>query len=449
MSTAVPEEAYVPALRRGRVREILADRDFDRLFTTRLTSQCADGVFQASLAGAVLFNPERAAHPAQIASALAVLLLPYSFVGPFAGVLLDRWSRQRIMFWANVVRCLFVSIVALQIATGVSGVPLYATALVTVSVNRFFLSGLSAALPHVVTPAQLVTANALSTTLGTAATTAGAGLAVVIRAFVGSENHGYALIALSSAIGYGCSAVAVRRFARDRLGPDALERARRETVRDVAAGLVAGARHVAERRPAANALGAMAMHRFCYGMTTVAGILLYRNYFHDDGFFRAGLAGLSQMVAVAAAGSLLAAVVTPAATRRFGKPTWIATLLITAGAVELGLGAPYTMPLLLVAAFLLGFAVQGAKISVDTTVQETVDDDFRGRVFSVYDTLFNVMYVAAAATAAAALPETGKSYPMLIAIAVCYFLTAALFGLASMRSAQTGKWSEGHSSPAW
>ena len=48
-----------------------------------------------SLAGAVLFDPEHQARAADIAAGFAVLLLPYSFVGPFAGVLLDRWWRQR------------------------------------------------------------------------------------------------------------------------------------------------------------------------------------------------------------------------------------------------------------------------------------------------------------------------------------------------------------------
>jgi len=86
-------------------------------------------------------------------------------------------------------------------------------------------------------------------------------------------------------------------------------------------------------------------------------------------------------------------VITPAATRRFGKPAWIGGLLVAAGVIELAFGAPFTMPSLLAAAFLLGIAAQGVKISVDTTVQETIDDDFRGRVFSVYDTVFNVMYV--------------------------------------------------------
>jgi len=51
----------------------------------------ADGLFQAGLAGAVLFNPERGADPLTIASGFTAILLPYSVVGPFAGALLDRW----------------------------------------------------------------------------------------------------------------------------------------------------------------------------------------------------------------------------------------------------------------------------------------------------------------------------------------------------------------------
>jgi len=61
------------------------------------------------LAGAVLFNPERAADPAAIAAGFTVLLLPYSFVGPFAGVLLDRWWRQRVLVRSNLIRALGVA----------------------------------------------------------------------------------------------------------------------------------------------------------------------------------------------------------------------------------------------------------------------------------------------------------------------------------------------------
>lgn len=417
----------------GVLRAILRTGDFRRLFGTRLASQCADGVFQASLAGAVLFNPQRQADPAQVAAGFAVLLLPYSLVGPFAGVLLDRWSRQRVLVVANVVRCGLVGLVAAEIAAGVGGLLLYVTALVTISVNRFFLSALSAALPHVVTTAQLVTANSLSTTCGSVATTLGGGLALLVRVFSGSDNHGYAVVAICSAIPYATSALTARGFGREQLGPDEVERERRERMADVFRGLVRGGQHVVERRPAFHALAVIGAHRFCYGISTITTLLLYRNYFHDEGVFRAGLPGLGQILAATAAGALVAAVITPRATRRVGKPGWITSMLVLACATQVLLGVPYLMQTLVPGAFLLGLAAQGAKICVDTTVQETVDDEFRGRVFSFYDTLFNVMFVIAAVVAAIVLPTSGKSYPVLVAIAIGYGLAALCYGPVSHR----------------
>src|SRR6185503_12062747 len=47
-------------------RQLARRRDYRALLRVRLAGQFADGVFQASLAGAILFNPERAAHAADI-----------------------------------------------------------------------------------------------------------------------------------------------------------------------------------------------------------------------------------------------------------------------------------------------------------------------------------------------------------------------------------------------
>jgi MFS family permease len=416
------------------LREVLRRPDFRRLYGTRLTSQCADGVFQASLAGVVLFSPESAADPADIAGGFAVLLLPYSFVGPFAGVLLDRWRRQRVLVWSNLLRCLLVGVVALEIATRVQGVLFYATALLVTSVNRFFLAAQSAAQPHVVDPPRLVTGNALSTTSGSVAAVIGGGIALLLQQVVGDSDGGYAVIAVASTLGYGGSAFLARRFGPDQLGPDDVRRSRRERLADVARGLVAGARHVAERRDVASALIAIGAHRFFYGISTISTLLLYRNYFTDHGVFQAQLAGLGQVFAATAVGTLTAAAITPAAVRRFGKHDWITGLFAAAAVTELALGVPYTMQTILPAAFLLGIVAQGSKICVDTLVQEQVEDDFRGRVFSFYDTLFNVTFVAAAVVAAFVLPVSGKSYFMLGVVAAGYAATAVAYGLAVRRS---------------
>src|SRR3954452_9661103 len=128
----------------GGIRELLARRWFRWLFGTRLVSQCADGVFQSSLASAVFFNPEHQTDPKQAAAGFVVLLLPYSLIGPFAGVFLDRWSRQRVLVRANLVRCVFViATAAILLAQGARGPVFYIPALLALSVNRFYLSALS------------------------------------------------------------------------------------------------------------------------------------------------------------------------------------------------------------------------------------------------------------------------------------------------------------------
>src|SRR4051794_22125749 len=160
------------------VRHLLARRDFRRLLATRLFSQFGDGVFQAALAGTVLFNPQRAADPVDVAAGFAVLLLPYSLVGPFAGVWLDRWSRRQVLLRANIVRAVLVVAVAALVLGAVDGTPFYAAGLVVISVNRFVLAALSAALPHTVDEPSLVSANALSTTSGAVVTVVGGGAAL-------------------------------------------------------------------------------------------------------------------------------------------------------------------------------------------------------------------------------------------------------------------------------
>lgn len=411
-------------------RQVLRRHDYLRLLSVRLSGQFADGVFQASLAGTILFNPERAAHPADIASGFAVLLLPYSLLGPFAGVLLDRWSRQRVLMLANLVRAVMVVGVAAEIAAGVHGAPFYLSALLVISVNRFVLSALSASQPHVVRQYQLITANALAVTAGAVATAVGGGLAIGLRAVFGSGNGGYAVVALGGAVFYALAGLRAGRFARPQLGPDDDTRNHRESVRNVVVGLVDGARHIHSHPSVQRAFIVIGIHRFAYGVTAICTLLLYRNYFHDQGFLRAGLAGLGQIVVAIAIGGGLAAYLTPIAARRFGYTRWPAMLLIGSGVVELGLGLPFKSATFLPAALLLGLAAQGVKICVDTLTAQRVADDFRGRVFSIYDTVFNVVFVASAVLTVILLPANGKSVIAVLALAVVYLATGIGYFLA-------------------
>ena len=416
------------------LREVLQVRDFRRLMSVRVVGQFADGLFQAALFSAVFFNPERATSAGEAAAGFATLLLPYSLVGPFAGVFLDRWRRQRVLAAGNLVRaCVVVVFASLLAFLGPTSPPVVALALLAVSVNRFILSGLSAALPHVVAERLLVTANSFSTTVGAGAAAAGGATAVALRLVFGDDDLGASRTALVAALCYVLAGLLASRIAADLLGPDdpPLHVRLRDALGAVARGVGEGARHVAERGPAARGLAAISAHRFFYGLSFVTTLLLYT----EDGHIGLGFAGLGQVVVVSVLGGLLAALVTPAVTRRIGTQAWVVAVFAAAAVVEVVFGLPYTHGFFLVAAFFLGFAAQASKICIDTLLQESVADDFRGRVFSFYDTLFNVSFVSAAAAAAVVLPPDGKSYVVIAIVAGGYAVTAVVYAVMTARRA--------------
>jgi MFS family permease len=422
----------------GNLRAVLGSGPFRRLLGVRLISQFGDGLFQSALAGSLLFSPEKAPDGLRVATAFAVLLLPYSIVGPFVGVFLDRWSRRNVIYAANLVRAVLVVPMTLLTWYGQEGVLVYALgALLIIGINRFVLAGLSASQPHVVPADRLVTANALATTLGTVHYTLGLGVAgLTLSTILGKTHHGYAVLAASGALGYlGSALLAYFSFTRPALGPDDLPTDRlRHAVAAVAKGMVAGLRHLAGRPVAAYPLIAQGAFRILYGILALATLLLYRRYFYP-GDRNAALAGLTQVIAAGGLGSLLAAFLTPPATRRFGGWRWITGLLAAIGVLVFALGLPFVPVLLVVATFFLSIGAQGIKIVVDTTIQQECHDDFRGRVFSVNDTTYNMCFVIGLFGAALALPDNGRSVLAILFVSAGYLAVAGWFGMAAARVA--------------
>jgi MFS family permease len=415
---------------RWRARRVFAERGFRRLLATRLAGQLSDGVFQVALASYAFFSPERHASGGAVAAAFAVVLLPYSFLGPFAGVFIDRWQRRQILLVANVLRGLLAVIVAAVVFSPAGSTWFFVSALTVLSINRFVLSALSASLPHVVPDGLLLTANAISPTAGTIAAVTGGGLGVGLRVLVGgASDKSDALVITVAALLYVTAGVLALRLGRTSLGPQATERIARprKAITDIGRGLIEGLRHLGRRPLARDALTVIAVNRFFYGIQFVATLLLYRNYFEDPSKPDAGLAGFAIAVSASGVGYLTGAVLTPTAVRRFGRRGWVSGLLIAAAVSVVAFAMPYTEPLLVVCAFVLGVSAQGIKVVVDTTVQAEIDDVYRGRVFSVYDVMFNVTFVAAAVVAATVLPTSGKSYVALTCITIGYVVAAAWY----------------------
>ena len=411
------------------LRTLLRGRDFRRLFGTRLTSQLSDGWFQVALAGLFFFSPERATTAHGVAGAFAVLLLPYSVLGPFVGVLLDRWRRRQVLVRSNLLRAVMVLAVAGIIAADLRDLVLYTAVLAALAVNRFYLAALSAGLPHVVERDELVMANAVTPTSGTVAFVTGLGTGFVARTVLGGDTQ----VLVLAAMGYLASAWVAARMHPDRLGPlDGLDPVPlRVAARQVLDGLVEGARHVWAHRAARDALGAMTAMRFAYGLSFIAVVLLMRNFFNDPAHPDEGLADLALVFLTSGLGFFAAALVTPAATRWWGIRGWVVGCLAAAAAVNATLVPWLQRGWIIAVGFLVGLAAQGVKICVDTIVQETIDDGFRGRVFSFYDVLFNIAFVSAAAIAALVVPSDGSARWLYGAIGGVYAAAALAYAVVT------------------
>jgi hypothetical protein len=88
---------------------------------------------------------------------------------------------------------------------------------------------------------------------------------------------------------------------------------------------------------------------------------------------------------------------------------------------------------LVAASFLLGLTSQSFKICTDTLVQAHIEDSYKGRVFVVYDMIFNAALVCASVIAAVVLPADGVSGPIFLGLSAAYVILAVGFTLVTRR----------------
>jgi len=423
--------AREPGLAPGRLA-VLATIDSRRLLATRLTGQASDGLLQAALGSFVLFSPERQATAAQVAGAFALLLLPYSLLGPFTGVILDRWSRARILVAANVARSLVTIAIATMVAAGRDGLDLGTAVLVTMGIGRLWLAGLSAGLPGVVAAEHLVTANALFPTSGTIASAIATVTGLVLMPILGPD--GATTLVLVVAAGLILSAGIASRIPHRALGPQDREDGAAPLTSDLAAvvrGMVAGAIHISTRPRARRGMAVVMAHRVAFGALLVDALLIVRNTLNAADATDAALGDFAVTAAGASIGSLAAAVVAPRVVARLGPARWSAITLFVAAVV-----APLTFFSLVVAlmalgSFTMGFSGQTVKIVGDTILQQDIDEGYRGRVFSLYDVGLNVSLVLGICLAAFTAPAGGLAPGLWIGVAVLLVAT----GVWSLRPA--------------
>ena len=414
------------------VWQLLTDRKFSRLLRVRWTGQITDGIFQSALASFVLFSPERQANALGAALAFAVVLLPYSIIGPFVGTILDRVSRQRAIAFANLSRALTLAIIALLIFQGRTGVELTIFVLVAFGVNRLILAGLSAGIPLMIESKSLISANALAVTGGSVWVVMGGGIGLAMRSLLDSmtsADHADGYIILLASIGYLTASLFASLLKKQEIGP--LDHEIKNA--SFAQGLIEmreGIKFLRQHSDAARGIAAVAVHRGGITAMTLIALLLERNTFHDPSDSEAGLAGLSFTLSIAACGFVVGAVAAPYGVRKVGRHRWMRLAMSASTVGPLFILFSRTPFTLACAAFLTALFGQSLKVTNDALVQSKIDDIYRGRVFSVYDVVVNGAIVSGAVFAALLLPDSGDTYLVPLIVAAVYLLA----GIRLLRS---------------
>ena len=416
-------------------RSVRALREFWRLLELRTVSQFGDGLFQAALAGALLFDPDRPAEPWEVAGSFAALFLPYSVLGPFAGALLDRWDRRLVLITANLGRLLLVLGVAALLAAGTRNLPILFSALIVNGFTRFVSSGLSAALPDVVPREQVVTMNAVATATGAAAAFFGAIFMLVPRWLFGAGDTGAAATIFLVTVPVALALLLSVRFPPHILGPHESKRAiHGSVVYAVATGWLHGARTVLAVPSVAATLSGLAAHRMVLGINTLLVLVIVR---HTDTKQVAGFGTSVMFLAAMGLGSFLATALTPGLVRRWGRYAAPNGALAFAALVQL-CGSGLQLPVMVLCGFLLGAAGQVVKLCADTAMQIDVDDALRGHVFTVQDALFWMAFIVAISLAATVIPADGHEPALALAGSVVYLAGLAAHASIGRRARQPG-----------
>ena len=404
--------------------DLLKHPRFSRLLAVRWSGQVTDGIFQSALASFVLFSPDRQANALSAALAFAVVLFPYSIVGPFVGTILDRISRQRALFFSNLLRSINLLIVALLVFSGTTGLVLTIVVLVAFGINRLILAALSAGLPLLVDSNSLVTANAMAVTGGSVLVVVGGGLGVGVRALVDSlaiANHADALLIVLASVGYLITALLTTRLKKSEIGPQKHEihsASFSQGFKDMREGFSFLAIH----SDAARGIIATAVHRGGLTALTLTALLLERNTFNDPLLPEDGLKGFGFALSFAGLGVFLGAFLAPFGVRKVGRHRWMRFALFVSAFCPLILAASQTQIALIATAFLTSFFGQNLKVTNDALVQSKIDDYFRGRVFAVYDVVVNGAIVSGGIIAALLLPPSGVSSAVPLCVSAAYLL---------------------------
>jgi MFS family permease len=352
---------------------VFRKRDFTLLWLSQLISSIGSSLTDLA-AGILIYR--------QTGSALSVGLmlmataLPALFFGLVAGVFVDRYDRKKIMIASCLIRMALVA--AIPLAVSINVFLLYVIVFVNSGVAQFFDPAQESVIPDVADDDELAAANSFLSISSFGSTAIGFSAAGLLASLASIEIAFYA-----DAVTFGLCAVLILFVA---VKPTV--NAEDTNIGVVVAGLRDGFRYLTRSPILRNSFLSGIPAYFSFGLWNVLLLPFAITVLLADEFQYGLQEGMTSLGFVA--GSLLMAKVTD----RLREGQWLVIGMLGMGVLGIAYGLADSIAVAIILVTLSGFLNSPAALARRLILQRNTPRELRGRVFSTFGVLRDVVFLA-------------------------------------------------------
>lgn len=312
---------------------------------------------------------------AAVAVLVAAEVIPVLFLGPVAGVVIDRFNRKAVLIGADLARALLV----LTLLWPQGAWHAYLVAAGLAAGNTFFNPTVQAVIPAITTDEQRLAANSVAWSTGRLVQILASAVAGGLIAYLGTR----AAFGLN-AVTFLVSALLLARLHipahAGQLG-DQTKRGLGRFFADARAGLAfARSDHFVSRLLLVQALAS-----FAVGATGAMLVVLSEEHLHLPP------SGFAWLIGAIGVGALLGPLIPNVLASDYRDARWLFIPYVIRGLGDVLLAVVTALPAALGILFVYGLNTSTGMVVFSSTVQGVVPDRVRGRVFTLLDVTWNAM----------------------------------------------------------
>ena len=381
-------------------------RDFSLLWTAQLVSTAGSALTDLA-AGIYVWRATEST--LAVGLTLIVTAVPSLVVGLLAGVYVDRHDRKKIMIWTCLVQAVLVSLIAFVIGIEAIALPgLYLLLLLNAGVKQFFDPAHDSLIPEIASDEELAAANSFLSIASFGSTAVGFAGAGLLAGTVGLQ-WAFIIDAATFVFAAGCIAL---------MGPYPMPTPDEDaSVAVIAANLKSGLSAVV-RTPVIRSLFIVgAFMFFSFGLWNVLLLPFTLNTLGATEFQYGLQEGLTSVGFVA--GSFFMA----RFSSKLPEPAWIVVAMTGMGVCGVLYGLSTSIGVAILLVMVSGFFNAPSSIARSVLLQRNTPREMRGRVFSAFYVMRDVIFLFG--MAAAGLADTVDIRVLIVAASSLLFVSAA------------------------